>query len=732
MANKPKTKNSKSETNLVGAQVQDREITQEMEESYLAYAMSVIVSRALPDVRDGLKPVHRRILYAMNEMGLRPNTKVVKSAKIVGQTMANYHPHGDTAIYDSLVRMAQNFSLRYPFVHGQGNWGSLDGDSAAAMRYCLTGDSLISTEKGLVPIEKLSTSDKLDTQDIDTKVLSYGRKINKGVKWFDSGEHPTIKITTSRGFSIQGSYNHPILVWTKAEDGAPKYSWKLLSEVRAGDITVIDRTDDLLWPEKKVALAEYFPKKLRPRMQLKKLPNYADENLAHILGALISEGSITDNKIEFCNSDREWVADFEERWHRVFPDCRLHKFERKPSCYGKKPYVRLEIHSRYVIEFLRNLGLEPVRSKLKKVPWVILQSPKKVAASFLQAYFEGDGSISSSGRMTELSCCSVSDELLKQVQTILLRFGIAGTKRFDSYRSNYKLYIRGLHDYKIFEREIGFISERKKNKLSRVVGKLFKDYSVTDFVPFLKEFAYSVLDSSYEGKRFAYRHNFDRYSNLATHSDAIINYTSEESKFLLKDIFNKLLNYHYLYDTVVGVKDGGIQKVYSIKVDSKCHSFVANGFINHNTEAKLTPIAESLLADIDKDTVDFVDNFDSTAKEPMVLPTKIPSLLINGSMGIAVGMATNIPPHNLTEVLDGLVHLIDNPDADVADLNQFVKGPDFPTAGIIYNEKDILNAYATGKGPIIMRAKADIVEGKKGFQIIVSDSLSGEQSRTDF
>ncbi len=110
-------------------------IEDEMKSSYLDYAMSVIVGRALPDVRDGLKPVHRRILFGMNEMGLASNRAYRKSAKIVGEIMGNYHPHGDTAIYDTLVRMAQDFNMRYPLVDGQGNYGSMDGDSAAAMRY---------------------------------------------------------------------------------------------------------------------------------------------------------------------------------------------------------------------------------------------------------------------------------------------------------------------------------------------------------------------------------------------------------------------------------------------------------------------------------------------------------------------------------------------------------------------------------------------------------------------
>jgi DNA gyrase subunit A len=115
--------------------VRQVDISDEMQTSYLSYAMSVIVSRALPDARDGLKPVHRRILYAMHDMGLRPDSAYKKSARIVGEVLGKYHPHGDQAVYDAMVRMAQDFSMRYPLVDGQGNFGSIDGDSPAAMRY---------------------------------------------------------------------------------------------------------------------------------------------------------------------------------------------------------------------------------------------------------------------------------------------------------------------------------------------------------------------------------------------------------------------------------------------------------------------------------------------------------------------------------------------------------------------------------------------------------------------
>jgi DNA gyrase subunit A len=135
------------------SKVLPRLIEDEMRDSFIDYSMSVIVQRALPDVRDGLKPVHRRILYSMHETGLSPNRPFKKSATVVGDVLGKYHPHGDSAVYDAMVRMVQSFSLRYPLVSGQGNFGSVDGDSAAAYRY---------TEAKLAPIatEMLADIDK--------------------------------------------------------------------------------------------------------------------------------------------------------------------------------------------------------------------------------------------------------------------------------------------------------------------------------------------------------------------------------------------------------------------------------------------------------------------------------------------------------------------------------------------------------------------------------------------
>ena len=139
------------------------------------------------------------------------------------------------------------------------------------------------------------------------------------------------------------------------------------------------------------------------------------------------------------------------------------------------------------------------------------------------------------------------------------------------------------------------------------------------------------------------------------------------------------------------------------------------------TECRLTPLAEEMMQDIDKDTVNWTDNYDGTRQEPMVLPAKLPQLLLNGSLGIAVGMATSIPPHNLTELVDGISYLIENPKSTSEDLTKFIKGPDFPTGGAIYDRQAIVQAYSTGKGAIVNRATAEIIEDKKGAkQIIIS------------
>jgi DNA gyrase subunit A len=150
------------------------------------------------------------------------------------------------------------------------------------------------------------------------------------------------------------------------------------------------------------------------------------------------------------------------------------------------------------------------------------------------------------------------------------------------------------------------------------------------------------------------------------------------------------------------------------------------------TEAKMTKLSNEMLNDIDKETVDWRPNYDETRNEPIVLPAAVPNLLLNGTLGIAVGMATTIPPHNLGEVVDACIHLVENPEASQEDLFNYIKGPDFPTGAIIFNQKDIRHAYATGRGPMVVRGEAEIVENKKGSFSIIITSLPYRVNKSEF
>jgi DNA gyrase subunit A len=688
-------------------------IEDEVKDSYLNYAMSVIVGRALPDVRDGLKPVHRRILYAMQELNLEHSKPYKKCARIVGETMGKYHPHGDVAIYDTLVRMAQDFSLRYPLVDGQGNFGSVDGDAAAAMRYCVTGDALIVTDKGLQRIDELPHHSKTDF-----RVLSCNNKINHVSKWFDSGEHLTKKITTFRGFSLCGSLNHPILTWQR-NGTKPKLVWTLLNNVENGDFVVVSRSG-LLFPSREPLLKKFYPE-LRNRRQGHKLPRAMNADLAFILGALISEGSISKEQIGFCNGDKEFLREFKSCFQRVFPDCRLHEFVRKPLGYGKKKCTYLEIHSMHVIDFLKNLGLRQLRAYDKTIPDIIFSSLKKSVAAFIKGYAEGDGSICVGKRNPDVSLISTSGKLIQGLQVFLLMFGIDSSHRFHKQKKYFRLFIRGRNNLDLFKNQINFATKKSRERLIDICNRNKTDWAMskTDFIPYIADY---IRKKSTRCRRkywgnieWLKKHNIDRYPKIEK-------YWPRLRRTLDKDdvsLFEGLIKNRYIFDKIVSIEDAGKKRVYSIKVDSPCHSFVSNGFISHNTEARLAAVSEEMLGDIEKETVNFGPNFDSSLKEPLLLPASLPNLLVNGSSGIAVGMATNIPPHNLNEVCDAIIYLLDHPEAEIKDLMRYVLGPDFPTGGLICGKAGIKDAYTTGRGKLLIRSRATVEHQKNGKDLIV-------------
>jgi DNA gyrase subunit A len=456
------------------------DIQQEMQRSYIDYAMSVIVGRALPEVRDGLKPVHRRVLYAMYDSGFRPDRSHAKSARSVAETMGNYHPHGDASIYDTLVRMAQPWSMRYPLVDGQGNFGSPGNDPPAAMRYCVTGETVVALPEGrsVRIADIVPTARPHSDNAIDLKVLDRHGNPVLADRLFHSGSHRTYTVCTAEGYALTGTANHPLLCLVDVA-GVPALLWKLIEEIRPGDYAVIQR---------------------------------------------------------------------------------------------------------------RAVGVE-------------------------------------TGDFT------------------------APTRTVD--------------------------------------------------VPGLA--------------RFLTAHGSD--------PDA-------------QAIADELTDGRFAYARVVSVSDSGVQPVYSLRVDTRDHAFVTNGFVSHNTEARLTPLAMEMLREIDEETVDFIPNYDGRVQEPTVLPSRFPNLLANGSGGIAVGMATNIPPHNLRELAQAVFWCLDNFDADeeatLKAVTERVKGPDFPTAGLIVGNQGIAEAYTTGRGSIRMRGVAEIEEISKGRTALVITELPYQVNHDNF
>jgi DNA gyrase subunit A len=634
--------------------------------------------------------------------------EIVERAKVYNHTVVRTEILSEREdVYDLTIEGTHNFALASGiFVHN-----SVDGDSAAAMRYCVTGDSLIVTEMGLLPIDSIS-----EKENINLKILSKDKKISNASKWFDSGEHETLKITTNKGYSLTGTHNHPVLTLSKNNEGKPIFTWKLLENITEGDFVVIDRLSDNFWPEENVNLTKYYPE-IKKTTKVRILPKYLNKDLAFILGSFVSEGSFSENRIEFCNSDEKWIDHLSFLWKKVFPDSKLYKFKRKPSSYGKKEYYRLECHCIHTINFLRNIGLETLKSSERKLPKTILQSPKDVVVSFLKAYFEGDGSISYSRKMTELSCCSKSELLIKELQILLLRFGMDSFKRYDKYRQIWKLYIRGYRNILRYYKELGFFSEHKNSKLEYVVHTYRKDSSLFDYVPFLSDYIRSKTNSN-----FVTKNNFDRYTSMENNYKRVASLMLQRTGVDYASLFEHFLTYNYLFDKVVQKEDTGIRRVYSVKVESDCHSFISNGFISHNTEARMARTAQEVLADIEKETIKFVPNFDGSLNEPAVLPSKFPNLLVNGSSGIAVGMATNIPPHNLNEVVDGIIAAVENPQIALHELMNRITGPDFPTGGSVLGTAGMIQAYTTGRGGITIRGTAQIEKrGADKERIIITE-----------
>ena len=688
---------SELETGALGpGRIESRELEQEMRSSFLDYAMSVIVSRALPDVRDGLKPVHRRVLYGMHEAGLQPNRPYKKSAATVGDVMGKYHPHGDSAIYDTLVRMAQPFSLRYPLVDGQGNFGSIDDDPPAAMRYCVTGETRVETPEGSYRIADLvaGAAPESDTP-IDLEVLDRRGRPVRASMFFHSGEHPTLQIRTREGYELTGTHNHPVLCLVDMV-GVPMLLWKRLDEMKAGDRVLMarmDRDDE-----------EWAPPRERQE--------------ALLLGAFVSEGWMSSQRAGFNNIDAPFFSQVLAAYDAVVGGTR---YTSSRTIRSGSTLYEIDVHNLDALRASVLAELEGVDTRDKCVPERVWRAGREYKRTFLQALFTGDGSCSLLARKTiQVSYSTYSAQLAKDVQLLLLEFGIVS--RLCHYdKGEHKVVITNRRDALEFCAHVGFLGG-KQAKLEALLAAIPMESNAlsSDHVPFVADYIRSDCASHWVDKDWLRRHNVDRVDRWERGGAAIMERIASAE---VRAVVQPLVTGDYYYAEVESIQEGGVQPVYSLRVDSDDHSFLTNGFVSHNTEARLSRMATELLRDIDANTVDFEPNYDESRRQPSVLPSRFPNLLVNGSTGIAVGMATNMPPHHLGETIDAIVAMIDDPTIDVEGLMKHVKGPDFPTGAYIVGRSGIRDAYRTGRGRVVMRARAHIEELRGGKSAIVVSEL---------
>jgi DNA gyrase subunit A len=682
---------------LSGGNVEPRALEDEMRSAYLDYAMSVIVGRALPDVRDGLKPVHRRVLFSMSENGLGPTRPYRKCASIVGDVMGNYHPHGDTAIYDALARLAQEFSMRYELVDGQGNFGSIDDDPPAAMRYCVVGDTRVATPEGTVRIAELAEGLAPDSErDADLLVHDRLGRCVRVSRIFHCGDHPTVRMLTREGYALTGTLNHPVLCLVDML-GVPLLLWKRLDEISPGDRVLIARS---------------------PRVPGVELGS-DERGVAELLGAFVSKGFVSERSAGFNNVDHEFFA-------RVLAAYDRHVGGRR---YVLERTIRSGGRLRELdIQDLSSLRASPLRcligyaSRATHVPERVWQGSAAFKRAFLQALFTGDGSSSLLPRSTiQVSYSSYSKRLAADVQRLLLEFGVISRLCGPTACGEHKVVITNGRDARLFGERIGFLGAKQRKLRSDLETiSLTRRALSHDHVPFIAAYIRAASGGHWTDREWLRKHNVDRIERWERDGMAIMErIVCEETRCVVKP----LVSGDYYYASVACVEDAGIAPVYSIRVDAADHSFLTDGFVSHNTEARLERMAMEMLRDLDADTVDFTPNYDGRKNEPVVLPARFPNLLVNGSSGIAVGMATNIPPHNLREVVAAVIAYIDDPAIETPALMRHMPGPDFPTGGIILGRQGILDAYETGRGKVRVRGKAHIEDVGRGKEAIIVTEL---------
>ncbi len=790
--------NSEEVSNNIGY-IKPREVSEEMKESYIDYAMSVIVSRALPDVRDGLKPVHRRILYAMGEEGLYYNARFRKSATVVGAVLGRYHPHSDTAVYDSLVRMAQDFSLRYMLVKGQGNFGCFTGDTE--IKLCdgrnLNFEDLVKEQKN--GKRHWGFAFNHESGEIEIAEIKKARLTRKKEKIMevalDNGEK--IRCTIDHRFMLRnGSYRQAqdlakgdslMPLYIKHYDGAEDLNvkgYEMAYQPTKNHWDFIHRLSDE-WNLKN-GIYKVGAGRIRHHKDFNKFNNNPD-NILRIQW----EDHWKKHK-EIASSrhknDAEYVAKIAEGREKFWSNPKNREaYSRRMSESNRKMWKNVGRRAIWIEammkkwrnpeykEFMRQMSSENLKRLWGKKDFQELMSNLKSAE--MKERWQDEkyrAQMAEYTRMLSLKLWAnpkhrehISKLMKEKFQDPAVREGLSyRAKKLwanPEYRAKYPPdHFKKMHDKLWSNPEIRKLHREKaikqwqaqdfRDKFIQGVIRANK-YRIAENPEYMNNLADKARislknkwkDPLYQervikSRILGYAHSlYQKYGKITPEIyeekrsfsipkiENALNYFNDFSEIAEKaQIYN-----HKIVKTKILRRR---EDVYDVSVDCYHNFALGAGVFVHNSidgdppsamrysEAKLSKIGQEMLRDINKGTVDFIDNYDSTRKEPTVLPSPLPQLLLNGSLGIAVGMATSIPPHNLVETCDAAIYLIDNPEATTEELFQFIKGPDFPTGGIIFNQKEIISAYAQGKGPVLIRGKAEIVEEKKGgWKIIINE-----------
>ncbi len=530
------------------------EIQEEMERSFLDYAMSVITSRALPDARDGLKPVQRRILYGMYDGGLRPDRNHKKCASAVGDVMGKYHPHGDQSIYDALARMAQDFSLRYPLVDGHGNFGSPDpNDRPAAMRYCVVGSTRVLTSEGTVRMDAPGArSNRTRSPTSTSRFVTVTAIRSWRPRGFHSGDHPTLRLRTREGFEVTGTHNHPVLCLVPIA-GVPMLQWKLLEEIEPGTVVAISRTGS----------SDHTTS------------TDTELSAAFLAGAMVAEGWASPDRAGFNNVDVEYFDAVVTAWDSVVGGRRY--LSQRPLRSGRT-INELDVHNTTHLAASPIGDLIGLRSAEKRIPEFVWQAPLDAKQAFLQALYEGDGSCSDLGRNTIQVCYSTrSTQLAHDVQLLLLEFGvIARQARYEN--GEIKVVIGNRRDASRFASRVGFWGA-KQYKLESLVAALPGTTTTRthDRVPFLADYIRAESGARGDDRKWLEKHDLaamERWDR-GLGREVLDRIRHPE----VKQVIAPLVSSGWYYAEVAAIENAGVQPVYSVRVDSDDHAFLANGFV---------------------------------------------------------------------------------------------------------------------------------------------------------